>query len=73
MVVGGCAAFETSAGGPFDDFGRTLWYTIAGTGGDITVDTAGSIVDRVIGAYVKDGEDFVEVPPQMGQIRIAVR
>lgn len=47
--------------GPFDDFGKTLWYAIEGTGGPITVDTAGSLIDTVAAAYVADGDDLVEV------------
>ena len=40
--------------GPFDDFGRTLWYTIEGTGGPVTIDTAGSNIDTLIGVYAAD-------------------
>ncbi len=47
--------------GEFDDFGRTLWYTVAGTGGPVSVDTAGSQIDTLIGVYTKDGSDFIEV------------
>lgn len=52
---------STCPQGFFDDFGRTLWYTIDGTGGPVTIDTAGSNMDTLIGVYVRDGEDFVEV------------
>ncbi len=34
---------------------HTVWFTITGTGGAITVDTAGSDFDTVAGAYVSDG------------------
>ena len=47
--------------GPFDDFGRTLWYAIDGTGGPITVDTAGSLIDTVAAAYAVNGDDLIEV------------
>jgi len=50
--------------GPFDDFGRTLWYTIEGTGGSISLDTAGSQIDTVMAVYVPDGDDLVEVACQ---------
>ncbi len=44
-----------------DEFplGKTLWYTVVGTGDTITVDTDGSGFDTVIGVYtVVDGEFF---------------
>jgi hypothetical protein len=34
---------------------HTVWFRITGTGGAITVDTAGSDFDTVAGAYVSDG------------------
>ncbi len=47
--------------GIFDDFGRTLWYTIEGTGGPVTIDTAGSNIDTLIGVYVPTGGGFEEI------------
>ena len=47
--------------GQFDTFGRTLWYTIEGTGDPVTVDTAGSNFDTLIGVYELDGEVFTEI------------
>ena len=47
--------------GEFDDFGRTLWYTIEGTGEPVTVDTAGSNIDTLIGVYVPTAEGFEEI------------
>ena len=38
-----------------DAFGHTLWYTVQGTGGPITVDTAGSNMDTVVAVFVADG------------------
>jgi hypothetical protein len=35
--------------------GHTVWYTVVGTGGPITVDTAGSDYDTVIAVYTADG------------------
>lgn len=32
-------------------FGRTVWYTVAGTGGPVTIDTSASDFDTVLGAY----------------------
>lgn len=47
--------------GEFDNLGHTVWYTIEGTGGEITIDTAGTRFDTVIAVYVMDGDDFVEI------------
>jgi hypothetical protein len=47
--------------GPFDSMGRTLWYTIEGTGDPITIDTAGSDFDTLIGVFTPDGDGFTEV------------
>ena len=47
--------------GEFDTFGRTLWYTIEGTGDPVTVDTGGSNFDTLIGVYELDGEVFTEI------------
>ncbi|HEX6127787.1 MAG TPA: hypothetical protein VF071_02075 [Candidatus Limnocylindria bacterium] len=49
----------------FGDFevplGHTAWYTVDGTGGAITVDSAGSDFDTVIGVYTSDGGSFTQV------------
>jgi hypothetical protein len=38
--------------GSFDvPFGRTVWYRFVGTGGDVTVTTAGTAFDTVLGVY----------------------
>jgi hypothetical protein len=43
--------------------GNTVWYTIVGTGGSVTVDTAGSDYDTVIAVYTSDGAGgFTPVP-----------
>ena len=47
--------------GEFDRMGRTVWYTIEGTGGPVTIDTAGSNFDTLIAVYVPEGESLVEV------------
>jgi hypothetical protein len=47
--------------GEFDQMGRTVWYTVEGTGDEITVDTAGSNFDTVLAVYVLDGEELVEI------------
>ncbi|HEX5824165.1 MAG TPA: hypothetical protein VFY18_06890 [Candidatus Limnocylindrales bacterium] len=58
------AAFECLA---FEDdvvpVGHTVWYTIVGTGGPLTVDTAGSDYDTVVAVYTSDGSGgFAPVP-----------
>ena len=35
--------------------GKTAWWTFEGTGGDVTVDTAGSDFDTIVGVYTDDG------------------
>jgi hypothetical protein len=41
--------------------GHTAWWTFAGTGGDVTIDTAGSDFDTIVGVYVLDAGSFVQV------------
>ena len=41
----------TCPDGPFDAFGHTLWYTFTGTGGEVTIDSAGSNFDTVVAVY----------------------
>ena len=40
---------------------HTAWWTFTGTGGDVTLDTAGSDFDTILGVYVLDGGAFVQV------------
>jgi len=47
--------------GFFDQFGRTLWYTIEGTGSPITIDTAGSNFDTLIAAYLPTDPGYEEI------------
>ena len=43
--------------------GHTVWYRIVGTGGPVTVDTAGSDYDTIIAVYTADGSGgFTPVP-----------
>ena len=42
-------------------FAHTAWWTFTGTGGDVTVDSAGSDFDTIIGVYVLDGDAFEQV------------
>ena len=39
---------------------RSVWYTVEGTGGELTVDTAKSNFDTVLAVYVMDGDGLVE-------------
>ncbi len=41
--------------------GHTGWWTFTGTGGDVTVDTAGSDFDTVVGVYVLQGGEMIQV------------
>jgi hypothetical protein len=42
-------------------FGHTAWYTIEGTGGPVTIDTAGSDFDTALAVYTSDGASFTQV------------
>lgn len=57
-----CVIEVPEAGEVFDvPIEHTAWWTFAGTGGDVTVDTTGSTFDTVVGVYVLDGEQLVQV------------
>jgi hypothetical protein len=57
-----CRIFEEEIGEEVDvPMGHTGWWTFTGTGGDVTIDTAGSTFDTVVGVYVLDGEELVQV------------
>ena len=69
LITGG-TAFEPEAPclleGPdeeqFDLFmSHTVWYTIEGTGGPVTIDTAGSDYDTVLGVYTSDEGSLSQV------------
>ena len=62
----GAGALEPEATCLSDEFGEiplghTAWWSIQGTGGDLTVDTAGSDFDTVVGVYVQEGTELVQV------------
>lgn len=42
-------------------WGRTVWFTVEGTGDPITIDPTGSNFDTAIAAYVQTGEGFEQV------------
>ncbi len=51
----------TCPDGDRDDLGHTVWYTVEGTGGDVTVDTAGTRFDTVMAVYLMEADELVEV------------
>ncbi len=64
-LVVGAGAFDPEA--PcLDDEGfefplaNTAWWSIVGTGGELTADTAGSAIDTILGVYVDDGGTLVQ-------------
>jgi hypothetical protein len=57
-----CMQFEED-GGIFEaPVGFTVWYKVVGTGGSLTVDTAGSDYDTVAAVYTSSGSGFTPVP-----------
>lgn len=57
-----CLTFDEEEG-PFEvPVSNTVWYTVTGTGGSITIDTAGSDFDTVVQAYTSSGGQFEFVP-----------
>jgi hypothetical protein len=62
---------------PDDAFGHTLWYSFTGTGGEVTIDTAGSDFDTVVAVYDDDLNelacvDDIEFEPIGGSLQAAV-
>jgi hypothetical protein len=47
--------------GVFDGMGATVWYTVEGTGGEVTIDSAGTDFDTVMAVYTFDGESLTEI------------
>jgi hypothetical protein len=41
--------------------GKTVWYSVEGDGGPVTVSTSGSNFDTILGVYVADGETIQQV------------
>lgn len=53
---------ESFPDGDFEiPIGHTAWWTFTGTGSDVTLDTAGSDFDTVVGVYVGDGGSLTQV------------
>jgi hypothetical protein len=44
-----------------DNLGHTVWFTVEGTGDEITFDTAGSDFDTVLAVYTREGDTFTEL------------
>lgn len=55
------AANELCDEGFIDQMGHTVWYTVEGTGEEMTFDTAGSNFDTVVAVYVMEGDELVEI------------
>jgi hypothetical protein len=51
----GCFVFFPEEGEVEVPLGHTAWWTFTGTGSPVTIDTAGSEFDTVVGVYVDDG------------------
>jgi hypothetical protein len=48
--------------GPYElPIGHTAWWTFQGSGGEVTVDTAGSTFDTIVGIYTDDGGSYAQV------------
>ena len=68
MQTGGASLDpETPCLVTFDDqvfefgWGRTVWFTLKGTGGPVTIDPGGSNFDTVVAAYVSTGAGLQQV------------
>ena len=62
---------------PDDRFGHTVWYSFIGTGGNVTIDTAGSDFDTIVAVYDEsltliDCNDDVEFEPIGGTLQAAL-
>lgn len=49
-----CVVDEAEYGQIEIPLGKTVWYAVAGTGGEVTIETAGSDFDTVLGVYTGD-------------------
>jgi hypothetical protein len=56
-----CIVEGPDSGGHEVPFGSTLWWTFTGTGGPVTLDTAGSEIDTVLAVYSLGDGDLVPV------------
>lgn len=57
-----CTIMDPELGEPIELFiSHTAWWTLEGTGTEVTVDTAGSSFDTVLGIYVLTEEGFAQV------------
>ena len=54
---------EEPCSGEFGEFPiqHTAWWFFEGTGGDVTIDTAGSDFDTIVGVYVEEDDDLVPI------------
>jgi hypothetical protein len=57
-----CTSEYPDSEGPVNvPFGYTAWWTVTGTGGEMTVDTAGSTFDTVVAVYTLENGVFEQV------------
>lgn len=57
-----CTLIDPEFGEPVElPLGYTAWWSVQGTGGEVTVDTAGSGFDTVVAVYVDTGEGLTQV------------
>jgi hypothetical protein len=57
-----CTVESEEAGGEVEiPLGHTAWWSFTGTGGDVTINTAGTDFDTVLGVYVLQGDELVQV------------
>ena len=53
---------EEENGEVFDlPIGKTVWYSVEGTGGLVTISTAGSHFDTIVGVYSSNGDDLEQI------------
>ncbi|MBA3779013.1 MAG: hypothetical protein H0X16_06925 [Chloroflexi bacterium] len=82
-VQTGGAALEAEEPCFFDEgqeavpFGRTVWYTVEGTGGPITIDTARTPFDTVVAVYTREDGELVQIvcvdDVQVGRIAVSLQ
>jgi len=57
-----CTVIDPEFGEPIEvPVTNTAWWTLEGTGGEVTVDTAGSAFDTVVGVYLTDADGLAQV------------
>jgi hypothetical protein len=57
----GCIAVDPEGFEYEVPIGHTAWWVVDGTGGEVTIDTAGSAFDTVVGVYVLGEEGYSQI------------